>query len=281
MSRNVKKLLLPNLPYAIIGGAVGHLSSDMAWIPWHPLMIGVLSAVLFRGIVWLKGKNAKKYRRDREYGSARWGTEKDIKPYIDSKPQNNIILTETESLTMNSRPKPLKYARNKNVLVIGGAGSGKTQFFVKPNLCQCESEDYPVSFVVTDSKGGLVRETAKMLKRKGYRIKILNTINFKQSMRYNPFAYIRSEKDILKFVTALIANTKGEGNTVDPFWEKTETLLYQALIGYIWYEAPEEEKNMNSLVEMINQMEVRENNESCQTTKRFNRLTQKRVWHIF
>jgi len=186
MSKNVKKLLLPNLPYAIIGGVVGQLSSDMIWIPWHPLIVGVLSAVLFRGIVWLKGKNAKKYRKDREYGSARWGTEKDIKPYVDPKPQNNIILTETENLTMNSRPKPLKYARNKNVLVIGGAGSGKTQFFVKPNLCQCESEDYPVSYVVTDSKGGLVRETAKMLKRKGYRIKILNTINFKQSMKYNP-----------------------------------------------------------------------------------------------
>ena len=225
-------------------------------------MIALVVAVIIRLVVYVKGKNAKKYRKDIEYGSARWGTEKDIKPYIDPKPENNIILTQTESLTMNSRPKPAKYARNKNILAIGGSGSGKTRFFVKPNLMQCESKDYPVSFVITDPKGTILLETGKLLQKRGYRIKILNTIDFKKSMKYNPFAYIRSEKDILKLVTALIENTKGDGKAGDEFWTKAEKLLYQALIGYIYYEAPSYEQNMNSLVEMINKMEVREDDEN-------------------
>ena len=185
-SERIRKILLSNLPYIVIFITVWTLVQQFPWIPYHGASVGFVVAVVFRGVVWLKGKNAKKYRHNREYGSARWGNAKDIKPYVDPKPENNMILTATESVTMNSRPKPIKYARNKNVLVIGGAGSGKTQFFVKPNLCQCDSEDFPVSFVVTDSKGGLLRETASMLKRKGYRIKILNTIHFAKSMRYNP-----------------------------------------------------------------------------------------------
>ena len=224
-------------------------------------VIALVVAVIIRLVVYVKGKNAKKYRKDMEYGSARWGTEKDIKPYIDPNPKNNIILTQTESLTMNSRPKPVKYARNKNVLVIGGSGSGKTRFFVKPNLMQCESVDFPVSFICTDPKGSILTEVGSLLIKRGYRIKVINTIDFKKSMRYNPFSYIRSEKDILKFVTALIQNTKGEGKSGDDFWVKAEQLLYQALIGYIWNEAPPHEQNMNSLVEMINKMEVREDNE--------------------
>jgi type IV secretion system protein VirD4 len=230
-------------------------------IPVPDLVLALAVAVIIRVVVYFRGKNAKKYRKDVEYGSARWGTEKDIKPYIDPNPKNNIILTQTESLTMNSRPKPVKYARNKNVLVIGGSGSGKTRFFVKPNLMQCESDDFPVSFICTDPKGTILQEVGTLLKKRGYRIKVINTIDFKKSMRYNPFVYIRSEKDILKFVTALIQNTKGEGKSGDDFWVKAEQLLYQALIGYIWYEAPPHEQNMNSLVEMINKMEVREDNE--------------------
>ena len=230
-------------------------------IPVPDFMLALAVATIIRVVVYFRGKNAKKYRKDIEYGSARWGNEKDIKPYIDPNPKNNIILTQTESLTMNSRPKPVKYARNKNVLVIGGSGSGKTRFFVKPNLMQCESEDYPVSFICTDPKGSILSEVGALLKKRGYRIKVINTIDFKKSMRYNPFSYIRSEKDILKFVTALIQNTKGEGKSGDDFWVKAEQLLYQALIGYIWYEAPPHEQNMNSLVEMINKMEVREDNE--------------------
>jgi len=230
-------------------------------IPVPDFVLALAVAVIIRVVVYVRGKNAKKYRKDMEYGSARWGTEKDIKPYIDPNPKNNIILTQTESLTMNSRPKPVKYARNKNVLVIGGSGSGKTRFFVKPNLMQCESEDFPVSFICTDPKGSILTEVGSLLKRRGYRIKVINTIDFKKSMRYNPFTYIRSEKDILKFVTALIQNTKGEGKSGDDFWVKAEQLLYQALIGYIWYEAPPHEQNINSLVEMINKMEVREDNE--------------------
>lgn len=256
MKINLRKLMLPHIPYVIIGIAVGHLA------PTHSLLIGFTVAVLLRGVVWIKGRNAKKYRKDMEYGSARWGIAKDIKPYVDPKPENNIILTETESLTMNSRPKPIKYARNKNVLVIGGSGSGKTRFFVTPNLMQCTSKDFPVSFVTTDPKGSILDEVGRMLQRNGYRIKVLNTIDFAKSMRYNPFAYIRCERDILKFVTTLIANTQGDGKSSDPFWTKAETLLYQALIGYIWYEAPPEDQNMNSLVEMINAMEVRENDEA-------------------
>jgi len=225
-------------------------------------VLALAAAVIIRVVVYFRSKNAKKYRKDMEYGSARWGTEKDIKPYIDPNPKNNIILTQTEALTMNSRPKPVKYARNKNVLVIGGSGSGKTRFFVKPNLMQCESEDFPVSFVCTDPKGSILSEVGTLLKKRGYRIKVINTIDFKKSMRYNPFSYIRSEKDILKLVTALIENTKGEGKGGDEFWTKAEKLLYQALIGYIHYEAPPHEQNMNTLVEMINKMEVREDNEN-------------------
>ena len=220
------------------------------------LCVGAAGAVLIRLVVYSKGKNAKKYRRGIEYGSARWGTPADIAPYIDPVFQNNIILTQTERLTMSSRPKEPKYARNKSVLVIGGSGSGKTRFFVKPNRLQCHS-----SYVVTDPKGSILIECGKMLQKFGYRIRFLNTINMKKSMHYNPFAYIHSEKDILKLVTTLIANTKGEGKGGDDFWVKAETLLFTALIGYIHYEAPTEEQNFSTLLEMINAMEVREDDE--------------------
>ena len=261
-SSQLKKILFAVLPYVVVFVTVWNISSQFPQIPFHDALVGLAVAVIIRVAVYLKASNAKKYRKDEEYGSARFGTPKDIKPYIDPNPANNIILTATESLTMNSRPKPVKYARNKNVLVIGGSGSGKTRFFVKPNLMQCESKDYPVSFVTTDPKGTILLEVGKLLQSRGYRIKVLNTIDFKKSLKYNPFAYIRSEKDILKFVTALIANTTGEGNkSGEDFWVKAEQLLYQALIGYIWYEAPPHEKNMNTLVEMINKMEVREDNE--------------------
>ena len=225
---------------------------------FHPLdlLVGVITALLIRLIVYEKSKNAKKYRRNVEYGSARWGKAEDIAPYIDLNFRNNVILTQTERLTMNNRPKDPKTARNKNVLVVGGSGSGKTRFFVKPQIMQMHS-----SYCITDPKGSLVCETGKMLQKNGYRIKVLNTINFKKSMRYNPFSYIRSEKDVLKLVTCLMQNTKGEGKGSDPFWEKAEQLLYTALIGYIWLEAPEEEKNFNTLIEMINAMEVREDDE--------------------
>lgn len=223
----------------------------------HDLMVGLAGTAAIYGIVYFKKKNAKKWRKDMEYGSARWGTPADIKPYMDEKPEQNVILTATEGLTMNSRPKKPKYARNKNVLIVGGSGSGKTRFWLKPNLMQLHS-----SYVITDPKGTLVLECGKLLQRNGYRIKILNIIDFKKSMHYNPFAYIRSEKDILKLVTALIANTKGEGKSGEDFWVKAETLLYCALIGYIHYEAPGEERNLNTLVEMINAMEVREDDES-------------------
>ena len=220
------------------------------------LLVGVITALLIRLIVYEKSKNAKKYRRNVEYGSARWGKADDIVPYIDPDFRNNVILTQTERLTMNNRPKDPKTARNKNVLVVGGSGSGKTRFFVKPQIMQMHS-----SYVVTDPKGTLLCETGKMLQKNGYKIKVLNTINFKKSMRYNPFSYIHSEKDVLKLVTCLMQNTKGEGKGSDPFWEKAEQLLYTALIGYIWLEAPEEEKNFNTLIEMINAMEVREDDE--------------------
>ncbi len=225
------------------------------------LLIGVAGAVIVRLAVYMKGKNAKKYRKNIEYGSARWGTAEDIKPYIDPVFENNVILTQTERLTMNNRPKDPKTARNKNVLIIGGSGSGKTRFWLKPNLMQCTSKTYPCSFVVTDPKGSLVCETGNLLLRHKYRIKILNTINFKKSMHYNPFAYIHSEKDILKLVTTLISNTKGEGKAGDEFWTKAETLLYTALIGYLHYEAPAEEQNFATLLEFINAMEVREDDE--------------------
>ncbi len=262
ITSDIKKHFIKNLPYAVIFFAALKISSQLVWIPYPAPLVALTVTAALRLMAYSKSKNAKKYRRNEEYGSARWGTAKDIRPYIDPKPENNIILTQTESLTMNSRPKPVKFARNKNVLVIGGSGSGKTRFFVKPNIMQCDSEDYPVSLVITDPKGTLVLETGKMLERKEYEIKILNTIDFKKSMKYNPFVYIHSEKDILKFVTALIENTKGDGKSGDEFWIKAEKLLYQALIGYIHYETEEEDHNMNSLVEMINRMEVREDNEN-------------------
>ncbi len=222
------------------------------------ILMGVGVAALIKFIVYTKGKNAKKFRQGKEYGSARWGTRKDIEPYMDEKFQNNILLTQTERLTMNGRPANPKYARNKNVLVIGGSGSGKTRFYVKPNLMQMHS-----SYCVTDPKGTIVIECGKMLEDNGYEIKILNTINFKKSMKYNPFAYLRSEKDILKLVQTIIANTKGEGEKAgEDFWVKAEKLYYTALIGYIFYEAPREEKNFATLLDMIDASEVREDDET-------------------
>ena len=301
---NVKKLVLLNLPYFLLGlfatnlGEAWRLATgaDVSakmlsffstlpvalgswWPSLHPLdlAVGICCGAALRLAVYLKGKNAKKYRHNVEYGSARWGTHEDIAPYIDPVFQNNVILTQTERLTMSSRPKNPKYARNKNVLVIGGSGSGKTRFWLKPNLMQMHS-----SYVVTDPKGTILVECGKMLQRgapklgkdgkpvkdkhgkivyEPYQIKVLNTINFKKSMHYNPFSYIHSEKDILKLVTTLIANTKGEGKAGDDFWVKAETLLYCALIGYIHYEAPVEEQNFSTLIEMINSMEVREDDE--------------------
>ena len=289
--RNWKKLLIPNIPYLFIAlfatkigqairlapgmdfsGKALHMMEGIrdAFVSpmpsFHPadLGIGICIAAAMRLAVYIKGKNAKKFRHNQEYGSARWGTAADIAPYVDPAFENNIILTQTESLTMNNRPADPRTARNKNVLIIGGSGSGKTRFWLKPNLMQCTSKKYPVSFVVTDPKGSIVTECGKMLLHYGYRLKILNTINFKKSMHYNPFSYIHSEKDILKLVTALIANTKGEGKAGDDFWVKAETLLYTALIGYIHYEAPEEEQNLSTLVEMVNTMEVREDDEEFQ-----------------
>ncbi len=280
---NYKKLILPNLPYVFIGlfatklGLAARLAPgvdfsskamnimdgfSMAFeniLPsFHPtdLLVGISAAVIIRLVVYFKGKNAKKYRKNVEYGSARWGTHEDIVPFMDPVFENNIILTQTESLMMSNRPKDPKNARNKNVLVIGGSGSGKTRFFLKPNLMQLHS-----SYVVTDPKGSVVCEVGKLLERNNYKIKIFNTINFKKSMHYNPFAYIHSEKDILKLVTTLITNTKGDGKSGDEFWTKAETLLYCALIGYIHYEAPPEEQNFTTLLEFINAMEVREDDE--------------------
>ena len=225
------------------------------------VLVGMAIAAAFYAAVYVKGKNAKKFRHNVEYGSARWGTAKDIAPYADPVFANNIILTQTERLTMNSRPKDPRTARNKNVLVVGGSGSGKTRFFVKPNLMQCVSEKYPCSFVVTDPKGSLIVECGRMLRHFGYRIKVMNTINFAKSMHYNPLAYIHSEKDILKLVNCLIANTRGEGKGGDPFWEKSEVLLYTALIGYLWQEALEEDRNFATLIDMIGSMQTREDNE--------------------
>ena len=286
---NIKKIILPNLPYllfALLGTKCGQaarlapgldfsqkalhildgfrLAFESLLPSFHPadLLVGLLIAAALRLAVYVKGKNAKKFRKNMEYGSARWGTHEDIAPYIDPVFENNIILTQTESLTMNNRPKDSRTARNKNVLVIGGSGSGKTRFFIKPNLMQCQSKDYPVSFVVTDPKGSIVVECGRLLERNNYRIKIFNTINFSKSMHYNPFAYIHSEKDILKLVNTLICNTKGDGKSGDDFWVKAETLLYCALIGYIHYEAPEEEQNFATLIELVNAMEVREDDET-------------------
>ena len=281
---NIKKFLLPNIPYVFIAlfatklgqawrlapgmdfsGKALHLMEGFAAafqsaLPsFHPidLCVGVAAALLIRLIVYVKGKNAKKFRKNLEYGSARWGRPEDIAPYVDPKFENNVILTQTERLMMSNRPKDPKTARNKNVLVVGGSGSGKTRFFIKPNLMQLHS-----SYVVTDPKGSIAVECGKLMIRNGYKVKIFNSINFKKSHHYNPFAYIHSEKDILKLVTTLIANTKGDGKSGDDFWQKAETLLYTALIGYIHYEAPEEEQNFATLIEFINAMEVREDDET-------------------
>ena len=286
MNAKTKKLLILNIPYLVLAllftkasqawrlsagydfaGKLLNLTSGFALAFENPLpslhaqdlLIGFLFGAILRLIVYIKGKNAKKYRKGIEYGSARWGNTEDIRPFVDPLFRNNVILTKTESLTMSSRPKNPKHARNKNVLIVGCSGSGKTRFWLKPNLMQCHS-----SYVVTDPKGSIVVECGKMLLRNGYKIKILNTINFKKSMHYNPFAYLRSEKDILKLVTTLIANTKGEGKTGDDFWVKAETLLYTALIGYIYFEAPENEQNFSTLIEFINASEVREDDEDFQ-----------------
>ena len=289
---NLKKHLIPNIPYVVIGlfatnlgegwrlaagsnasekllhvidGLSAAFANPLPSFHLADICVGAAMGGFLRLAVYLKGKNAKKYRKNMEYGSARWGTAADIQPYIDPAFENNIILTQTERLTMNNRPKDPKTARNKNVLIIGGSGSGKTRFWLKPNLMQCASETYPVSFVVTDPKGSIVVECGKLLLRKGYEIRILNTINFKKSMHYNPFAYLHSEKDILKLVTTLIANTKGgdEKNSGD-FWTQAEALLYSALIAYIHYEAPIEEQNFSTLLALVNAMETREDDEDFQ-----------------
>lgn len=283
--KNLKKLLFLNIPYVVIGLVATNIGEafriaggtnasekvqsvvlDSCFgtafanpLPSiHPidLLVGLAIGGILRLAVYIKGKNAKKFRHNQEYGSARWGKHEDIEPYMDPVFQNNVILSQTERLTMNSRPANPKYARNKNTLCVGGSGSGKTRFFIKPNLLQMHS-----SYVLTDPKGTVLPEVGNALLKNGYRIKIFNTINFKKSMHYNPFAYVHDEKDILKLVTTLIANTKGEGKSNDEFWEKAEKLLYSALIGYIHYEAPEEEQNFSTLLEMINAMEVREDDE--------------------
>ncbi|MDR0813895.1 MAG: type IV secretory system conjugative DNA transfer family protein [Oscillospiraceae bacterium] len=225
-------------------------------------VVGLLGTAVLYAIVLARRQAAKKYRNGIEHGSARWGKSSDIAPFVDAKPENNIILTQTESLTMNPRPKNVKFARNKNMLVIGGSGSGKTRFVLKPNLMQCRSADYPVSFVVTDPKGELLRDCGTMLRQNGYRIKVLNTVDFGRSHRYNPMAYIHSEKDILKLVGTLMTNTKSEQKGGDPFWEKAETLLFTALIAYLQYFAPQEERNFATLTEMLSAMEVREEDEA-------------------
>ena len=287
-NQNLKKWIIPNLPYILFvylfdkaaqavrlapgadlsgkllcigNGFTSAFASPLPSFSPVDMLIGIAGAILIRLIVYTKGKNAKKYRKGVEYGSARWGNAEDIKPYIDPVFANNVLLTQTERLMMSSRPKHPKYARNKNILVIGGSGSGKTRFFVKPNLMQMHS-----SYVVTDPKGTVLVECGKLLQRGGYRIKVLNTINFKKSMRYNPFAYLRSEKDILKLVNTIIANTKGDGEkSGEDFWVKSERLFYCALIGYIWYEAPEAEKNFTTLLEMINASEAREDDPEFQS----------------
>ena len=280
-----KKLFLMNLPYVLAGyfcdkvaclwrvspgrdasakmmevmaGLEGLFSNPLPSFYPRDLLVGVCCGIALRLVVYFKSKNAKKFRKGVEYGSARWGNEKDIEPYMDSVFENNILLTQTERLMMSGRPREPKYARNKNILVIGGSGSGKTRFFVKPNLMQMHS-----SYVVTDPKGTVLIECGKMLKKGGYKIKVLNTINFAKSMHYNPFAYLRSEKDILKLVNTIIVNTKGEGQqSGEDFWVKAEKLYYTALIAYIWYEAPEEEQNFAMLIDMIDASEAREDDEN-------------------
>ena len=305
MKPNIKKLLILNAPYLLfvwlfmkvgeafrlspgadLSGKLLHIMEGVTAAFEKPLpslngqdfLIGVTGAVILRIAVYLKGKNAKKYRKGVEYGSARWGNAKDIEPYIDPDFFNNVLLTQTERLTMNSRPKSPKYARNKNVLVIGGSGSGKTRFFVKPNLMQMHS-----SYCVTDPKGTILIECGKLLEKGGYRIKVLNTINFKKSMHYNPFAYLHSEKDILKLVNTIMVNTKGEGEkSSEDFWTKAEKLYYTALIGYIYYEAPEEEKNFTTLLDMINASEAREDDEDFKNPVdlMFDRLEEKDPEHF-
>lgn len=284
--RNLKRLIILSIPYVVLGlvatnlGEVWRIAKEnipdspvlglMAALPaafsnfmpsFHPfdLCVGIVCGCGLRLAVYLRGKNAKKYRHNEEYGSARWGNAQDIAPFVAPKFEDNIILTQTERLMMSNRPANLKNARNKNVLIVGGSGSGKTRFWIKPNLLQCHS-----SYVVTDPKGSIVVECGNALLKKGYRIRIFNTINFQKSMHYNPFAYIHSEKDILKLVTTLIANTKGEAKGGDEFWEKSEKLLYTALIAYIHYEAPKTEQNFASLLELLNAMEVREDDEEFQ-----------------
>ena len=304
-NQNLKKWIIPNLPYILFvclfdkaaqavrlapgadlsgkllcigNGFTSAFASPLPSFSPVDMLIGIAGAILIRLIVYTKGKNAKKYRKGVEYGSARWGNAEDIKPYIDPVFANNVLLTQTERLMMSSRPKQPKYARNKNILVIGGSGSGKTRFFVKPNLMQMHS-----SYVVTDPKGTVLVECGKLLQRGGYRIKVLNTINFKKSMRYNPFAYLRSEKDILKLVNTIIANTKGDGEkSGEDFWVKSERLFYCALIGYIWYEAPEVEKNFTTLLEMINASEAREDDPEFQSpvALMFERLEEKDPEHF-
>ena len=304
MSNKTKKQLLLNLPYFIAGLVCTNLGeawriaegADMSekllgflsalgvafsnpMPSLHPmdLLIGVCCGAGLRLAVYLKGKNAKKYRHGMEYGSARWGTQKDIEPFEDPVFANNVILTRTERLMMGNRPKNPANARNKNVLVVGGSGSGKTRFWLKPNLLQCHS-----SYVVTDPKGDIVIDCGKALLKNGYNIRIFNTINFRKSMHYNPFAYIHSEKDILKLTTTLIANTKGDGKAGDEFWTKAETLLYCALIGYIHYEAPLEEQNFATLIEFLNAMEVREDDETFQNPvdQMFEALKKKKPNHF-
>ena len=286
----LKKQLILNFPYFLIGlyatklgeawrladGADasqkflnlmdGFTAAFQSPLPsFHPsdLLIGLVIGCVLRLLVYEKSRNAKKYRRNEEYGSARWGTHSDIAPFIDPDPWNNVILTKTESLTLSSRPRDPRNARNKNVLVVGGSGSGKTRFFIKPNIMQC-TKTKGTSIVVTDPKGTLIVETGKLLVAAGYDVRAFNTINFKKSMHYNPFAYIHSEKDILKLVTVLISNTKGEGKGGDDFWVKAETLLYIALIGYIHYELPPEEQNFATLIDMLNKMDAREDDEDYQ-----------------
>ncbi|MGI5873752.1 MAG: VirD4-like conjugal transfer protein, CD1115 family [Bacillota bacterium] len=301
---NIKKTVLLNIPYVFIALLATKIGQGWRLAPgsdfaskmlhlldgfqaafrtalpsFHPtdLLIGVLLTLILRLAVYIKGRNAKKFRKNTEYGSARWGTHEDIAPYEDPVFENNIILTQTERLMMSNRPKDPKTARNKNVLVVGGSGSGKTRFFIKPNLMQLHS-----SYVVTDPKGSILVECGKLLERNHYRIKVFNTINFKKSMHYNPFAYIHSEKDILKLVTTLIANTKGDGKTGDDFWQKAETLLYTALIGYIHYEAPVREQNFATLIEFINAMEVREDDETFENNVdlAFKELEEKNPHHF-
>lgn len=305
MKPDMKKLLILNAPYLLFvwlfmkageafrlsqgldfSGKLLHITEGFSAAFESPLpslngqdfLIGIAGAALIRLAVYLKGKNAKKYRKGMEYGSARWGNAKDIAPYADPDFYNNVILTQTERLTMNSRPKSPKYARNKNVLVIGGSGSGKTRFFVKPNLMQMHS-----SYCITDPKGTILIECGKLLDKGGYRIKVLNTINFQKSMHYNPFAYLRSEKDILKLVNTIMVNTKGEGEkSSEDFWTKAEKLYYTALIGYIYYEAPEEEKNFTTLLDMINASEAREDDEDFKNPVdlMFDRLEEKDPEHF-